>query len=123
MFRIFLRLNDSLKKTIKQFQISTANVKEKMKPYCRAMSDQAWASKSAMELINDEDCPAWVLPSSAVLGRCLPGLVAESSAASENKTVFNSDETQNHETISNKQINNAVTALGAFLRSTNEKMF
>ena len=100
------------------FIATSANVKEKMKPFCRPMAAQIWASKSALELIKDEDCPAWVLPSAPVLGRCLPFLVAEedNSPASENKTVFDSNETQDKAPISKKTINGAVTALGAFLR-------
>ncbi len=48
--------------------------KARMRPTCGPMSDADWSSKSALELIWEGHCPPWVLPSSPVLGRCLPTL-------------------------------------------------
>ena len=45
-----------------------------MKPYCDpyVTGSSIWNSKSAESLIKEGHCPAWVLASKPVLGRCMP---------------------------------------------------
>ena len=48
--------------------------KRLMKPYCDpyVSGSSVWDSKSASSLIREGHCPAWVLASKPVLGRCMP---------------------------------------------------
>ena len=45
-----------------------------MRPFCDPYVSSAsdWNSKNALTLIRKGDCPAWVLSSKPVLGRCMP---------------------------------------------------
>ena len=47
-----------------------------MKPYCDPYVSRApdWDRRDAMTLIKEGVCPAYVLPSSPVLGRCMPAV-------------------------------------------------
>ena len=58
--------------------------KDGMREYCYQVPDEVWNSKSARDLINEDYCPSYVLPSRSYLGRCMPLGVA--SDASTNKT-------------------------------------
>ena len=46
--------------------------KQKMKPYCEIPEDFDWENTREFDLVKEEICPAWVLPSDHVLGRCIP---------------------------------------------------
>ena len=48
--------------------------KDMMKPYCDpyVTGSSIWDSKKALDLIKEGHCPAWVLASKPVLGRCMP---------------------------------------------------
>ena len=43
-----------------------------MKPYCEIPEGFDWENTREFDLVKEEICPAWVLPSDHVLGRCIP---------------------------------------------------
>ena len=52
------------------------DAEKQLKPFCdQSVSNTIdWSSKAAIEnLIKVGECPAWLLPSTPVLGRCMPG--------------------------------------------------
>ena len=51
---------------------SQAVVKAKMKPHCAVISNAQWNSMTPVQLIKEDFCPSWVLPSRPILGRCMP---------------------------------------------------
>jgi hypothetical protein len=62
---------------------------------------------SAKTLIEEDLCPAWVLPSMPVLGRCLPvGVTAGSNA-----TVIDTDKTPDSQAVSSATLANAIYQL------------
>lgn len=78
------------------------------------------------QLIESDFCPAWTLPSTSVLGRCLPMIVStENENNNPNATVFNADENPSGRAINQRTVSSAVTALGAFLqvRGFGERVF
>lgn len=88
-----------------------------MRPFCVRMPESRWNNLSPLELIEKDLCPAWVLPSTAVLGRCLPKLMETGNANNDpNSTVIGKNQTPNGKTIDEGTLTNAVTALGAFLQ-------
>jgi len=88
--------------------------KTEMKPFCTKMSEDQWNSKAAKTLIEQKLCPAWVLPSTAILGRCLPiGTMTNKEGA--NQTVVSKEDTESGEAVSAGTLTKAVTRLGAFL--------
>ena len=96
--------------------------KDGMREYCYEVSDEIWESMSAQELINEDHCPSYVLPSRSYLGRCMPLGVA--SDASKNKTESNTElvptaGTMNHKSITSGTVTMALNALGAFLSVRN----
>ena len=62
-----------------------ANSKSQMRPYCFVSPDSEYESKSISELIKDGICPAFVLQSQPLLGRCLPSF---SNGGSDNDTII-----------------------------------
>ena len=40
------------------------------------MTDSEWEAASARDLIDEDKCPTWWLPSNPVLGRCLPQVIS-----------------------------------------------
>ena len=84
-----------------------------MKPFCTQMDEEQWSSKSAISLINAKLCPAWVLPSMPILGRCLP--IGTMSGTSANQTVIDSADTEDNKPVTAGTLTKAVTRLGAFL--------
>jgi len=88
--------------------------KLKMKPYCALMTEEEWDSKTANELIRANLCPRWVLPSTAILGRCFP-LGKNMLGKNNNETIVDSNETEDHKPVTVGTINKAMTRLGAFL--------
>jgi len=93
-------------------------IKKRMKPYCKQIDASDWASASAMDLINQKICPPWVLPSTDVIGRCLPTLVETGDSGNKgdpNATVFDHHEAPGGE-VKEGTIERAVYALGTFLQ-------
>ena len=84
-----------------------------MKPFCTQMDEESWSSKSAIRLIQAKLCPGWVLPSTAILGRCLP--IGTMSGKSGNDTVLTPDETEDNKPVTAGALTKAITRLGAFL--------
>ena len=84
-----------------------------MKPFCTQMDEESWSSKTAKSLIKAKDCPGWVLPSTAILGRCLP--IGTMSGKSGNDTVLTPDETEDSKPVTAGTLTKAITRLGAFL--------
>lgn len=102
------------------------DVKNKMKPFCANVTDAEWRTKSAKTLIEEEICPAWVLPSTPVIGRCLPTLMeVENEDADPEATVFEDRDTVDGKGVKEGVLTSAVTALGAFLevRNFGERVF
>jgi choline transporter-like protein 2/4/5 len=88
------------------------------------MPDSKWNAMTASQLIDEDFCPAWVLPSEPVLGRCLPFIVSDPDGH-PNKTVFAENEVKEGSEVKEATINGAVTSLGAFLsvRGFGERVF
>ena len=63
--------------------------KDMMKPYCDpyVTGSSIWDSKKALDLIKEGHCPAWVLASKPVLGRCMPAADPLHQDASKGNTV------------------------------------
>jgi choline transporter-like protein 2/4/5 len=104
-------------------------VKAAMRPYCVIMDDALWEEKSAQKLIEETLCPAWVLPSSPVIGRCLPTLVELTGGKDEdpegNSTVIDSKDSPDGKEVKAGTIKMAVYQLGIFLelRGFGERVF
>lgn len=81
------------------------------------MSDERWQGKTAEELIKENLCPAWVICSTTIIGRCLPTVLKVDNAASqpEREVLIKADDAPHGKEISDETISNAVTALSAFL--------
>jgi choline transporter-like protein 2/4/5 len=112
---------------VMQSQGKEVLAKTTMKPYCTPISNSEFSSKSAKKLIDEGLCPAWVLPSRPIIGRCLPMVVegATGNEESSNSTIIKPEETANNEGISQDKLKKATTALGAFLsvRNIGERVF
>jgi len=90
-----------------------ALAKVTMRPYCSQMTDEEWDSKTAMNLINAKLCPTWVLPSTAILGRCLP--LGNMAGKDKNETIVTPDEAEDGKGVTAGTVTKAVSRLGAFL--------
>lgn len=68
-------------------------IKKMMEPYCKPIfsANPEIRQKTIKELVSQEICPAWVLKSTSLLGRCFPFTVSSSNA-----TVVNPEDTLNH---------------------------
>ncbi len=106
------------------------SIKEKMRPYCEVIDQNHWDGSSPSRLIEEGICPAWVLPSQPIIGRCLPTIVEVSSSSGEedggnNATVFAGSETQEGKEVKAGTIKAAVYQLGLFLelRGFGERVF
>jgi len=89
-----------------------------MKSFCAPMSDKDWQSKSVATLIEEGLCPAWVLPSQAILGRCIPLPEIKSvvdGGGGPGDEVVSSDQTVDKTPITASTLAGAVNALTAFL--------
>eukprot|EP00096_Caligus_rogercresseyi_P004667 TRINITY_DN1904_c0_g1_i1.p1 TRINITY_DN1904_c0_g1~~TRINITY_DN1904_c0_g1_i1.p1 ORF type:complete len:728 (-),score=193.72 TRINITY_DN1904_c0_g1_i1:194-2377(-) len=77
------------------------DVREEMRPYCslKATKEDFQNDKeNGKDLIRKRLCPAWILPSKDVLGRCIPSFTKVNGVDMENSTtIFNEDETLDHE--------------------------
>lgn len=109
-----------------------ALAKASMKPYCAPMDRDKWNSYSAKRLILDGLCPAWVLPSKPILGRCLPialeygtGTNSTKQRSQGKKNIVDPEDTSDNQGIDEDKLKKAVTALGAFLsvRDFGERIF
>ena len=100
-----------------------ANSKSQMRPYCFMLPDSEYESQSISELIKEGICPAFILESQPLLGRCLPSF---SNGGSDNDTVISaSTEINIIKPITKGTLKHALTALGAFLsvRDYGERIF
>jgi len=98
-------------------------IKKMMEPYCKPIfsANPEIRQKTIKELVSQEICPAWVLKSTSLLGRCFPFTVSSSNA-----TVVNPEDTLNGTTaVSNGQLKTALTRMSAFLnlRELGERVF
>merc|ERR1719419_1452110 len=66
-----------------------------------------------MNLINAKLCPTWVLPSTAILGRCLP--LGNMAGKDKNETIVTPDEAEDGKGVTAGTVTKAVSRLGAFL--------
>ena len=109
-----------------QYRSSEA-VKETLKPFCANMTQSRWDRLTARQLIEDELCPAWLLPSTPILGRCLPTLIEidKGNPDNPNATLFGQNATLGGETVKEGTVMSAVRALSGFLeiRSFGEKVW
>jgi len=96
-------------------------VKSKMKPYCKQEIDsEKNENKSVTDLIKDEICPAWYLPSKAVLGRCIS--IPE---ITDDGKILKANETSNGTEVTQVILTEAINKFGTFMsiREVGEKVF
>jgi len=90
-------------------------IKEKMRPYCKLVSDAMYQQMSVQKLIDQEICPPWYLPSTAVLGWCIPISISINSNDG-NDVVVRGQDTPNNKPVDKNEINSALYRLGGFLQ-------
>lgn len=98
-------------------------IKKMIEPYCKPIfsANPEIRQKTIKELVSQEICPAWVLKSTSLLGRCFPFTVSSSNA-----TVVKPEDTLSGTTaVSNGQLKTALTRMSAFLnlRELGERVF
>ena len=78
-------------------------IKYIMRPYCAKMSDSEWNRWTVDQLLQNQICPSWIIPSTNVLGRCLPVMMSGSAEAIKgNNTVVSADQTMDHKEVQDR---------------------